>query len=141
MSRAPTVCLEPGCGNLVPAGRVNRCAKHKHLTPRSPSSHVTGTQAWKLLRQQVLARDRWTCTRCPKPATQVHHLEPIGRGGRGLPPLHLLTSLCDDCHQSMHREGVGDPLKPLGVHAARGVAPIIRIAQSSGFSGRGRGRG
>lgn len=117
MSRAPKVCGTPGCPAIVHTG--SHCPTHKPRRTRSPSSRVTGTRAWRQLRDQVLARDRYRCVHCGAEATQVHHAEPVARGGPKLPPLRLLESVCDSCHIGAHATNPGDPPKALPPEADR----------------------
>lgn len=60
------------------------------------------TQAeWRLLRDQILARDNFTCLRCDKKFRykknlSVHHVIPRADGGSN-DPTNLVT-LCNPCH-------------------------------------------
>jgi hypothetical protein len=82
--RALKVCAVPGC--VVPArpGETT-CASHRRVRGK----------AWRKLREQVLARDRYRCVVCGAGATQVHHRTPLTLGGPALPPLDQLDSRCD----------------------------------------------
>lgn len=132
MARASKVCARAGCPHVVP------CPVHKQTTQRSPSSRVTGTRAWRGLRAQILARDRYRCTRCGQPATEVHHVQPVARGGKALPHPSLLTSLCDDCHDGLH-SGQGRVPSERGPDAVRGCPSELGRAPY-GFSGGRDGR-
>lgn len=59
------------------------------------------SREWKVIRLQVLARDRYRCTRCKRArASHVHHLT-YTRFKQELP--EDLTSLCFRCHQLITR--------------------------------------
>lgn len=56
---------------------------------------------WRLLRDKVLERDRYTCLRCDtrfkvKSKLSVHHLVPRANGGTNV--MHNLVTLCHPCH-------------------------------------------
>lgn len=68
-------------------------------------------RAWRILRQEVLRRDLFTCEFCGGRATEVHHeieltAENIQDPVISLNP-SLLHSLCHDCHTGLTR-GLGD---------------------------------
>jgi len=49
----------------------------------------------------VLARDRYRCRECGKPARDVHHVVLRSAGGRDEPS--NLRSLCSRCHSAKHQ--------------------------------------
>ena len=59
------------------------------------------TRAWRELRAQVLARDRWACVVCGAPATEVDHIIAVKDGGSDDP--WNLRSLCAEHHAEIHR--------------------------------------
>lgn len=69
--------------------------------PRTTSSRVTSTHAWRKLRQQVLERDRHQCqTRgpdCIGHATQVDHPHNTAAGGTHA-SLDNAQAICEPCH-------------------------------------------
>jgi 5-methylcytosine-specific restriction enzyme A len=75
-----------GCGALINAGSY--C---KRCRPRNGS-----TREWRSLREQILARDRWTCQACGQRAGHVDHVVPVDAGGADHPS--NLQALCADCN-------------------------------------------
>jgi 5-methylcytosine-specific restriction protein A len=69
--------------------------------PRTQSSKVTSTYAWKKLRLTVLRRDRYQCQvrgpRCIGHAEQVDHVHNTGSGGAHLDPNNT-QAICIECH-------------------------------------------
>lgn len=61
---------------------------------------------WRLNREYALKRDRYTCRRCGRLATVVHHKIHLTRDNISNPQISLnpdnLESLCDDCHKLEH---------------------------------------
>lgn len=55
-----------------------------------------------ILREQVFARDNWTCQWCKVPGGRLdpHHVLPRGRGGRD--SLENLVALHRNCHDQVH---------------------------------------
>jgi hypothetical protein len=76
-----------GCGRLIRSGSYCRPCR-----PRNGS-----TRRWRKVRRQVLVRDRFTCWRCGRPATDVHHLTPVAEGGTDHPS--GLVAACPACHR------------------------------------------
>ena len=62
--------------------------------------------AWKKVRTYVLMRDHYTCTRCPAPAEEVHHIIRLSPDNMWNTKITLnpdnLISLCKDCHFKEH---------------------------------------
>jgi 5-methylcytosine-specific restriction enzyme A len=86
--RALTICTVPGCPHARP------CPEHRDTRRRG------STSAWRKLRDQVLARDRYACRECGGPAVAVHHVVLRSAGGRD--EAGNLRSLCDRCHAAKH---------------------------------------
>ena len=57
---------------------------------------------WKRKRYVVLKRDNWRCVNCGAKATQVHHKR-YAKRNIGKEPIKWLVSVCDKCHNSLHR--------------------------------------
>ncbi|MGY5851469.1 HNH endonuclease [Salegentibacter sp. F14] len=56
---------------------------------------------WQEIRKLVLERDDYKCRKCNiKPATAVHHLTYNNVGNE---KLSELISICDECHEEIHR--------------------------------------
>ena len=63
---------------------------------------------WLKVREGVLMRDKYMCTRCKRPAQDVHHIirltpDNIKDANISLNPSNL-ESLCGDCHRKEHEE-------------------------------------
>lgn len=59
----------------------------------------TGSKAWLLIRQQVLARDRYQCQQCSRFGDHVDHI----RNDAAKPEsnrLEALQTLCHSCHSA-----------------------------------------
>lgn len=71
------------------------------------------SRAWRLVRQQVLRRDLYTCQECmANRAGEVHHIieltpENINDESIALNPDNLV-SLCHDCHTKITQGSTGD---------------------------------
>jgi 5-methylcytosine-specific restriction endonuclease McrA len=58
-------------------------------------------EAYKLVRLQVLARDRWQCKYCGKRTNlEVHHQQSRAQGGKD--QIENLITLCSECHHRIH---------------------------------------
>lgn len=70
--------------------------------PRTQSSKVTSTYAWKKLRLEVLRRDRYQCQtrgpRCIGHADQVDHVHNTGSGGAPIDADNA-KAICVECHK------------------------------------------
>ena len=60
------------------------------------------SDAWRRKRYVVLKRDNWRCVYCGGRATQVHHTK-YAKYNIGREPIEWLVSVCNDCHESIHR--------------------------------------
>jgi hypothetical protein len=57
-------------------------------------------RAYKPLRDAFL-KQHPTCSLCPQPSTDIHHLLPKGRGGEHNDPSNFLA-VCRTCHNTIH---------------------------------------
>ena len=65
------------------------------------------SKEWKVVREYVLKRDNYLCTKCDNPAEEVHHIkhltpENITDINITLNPDNLIC-LCKDCHFAIHK--------------------------------------
>jgi len=66
----------------------------------------TQNNSWWELRAKAYARDKGVCqalirgTRCLKPGSEVHHIQPLNAGGTN--NLSNLILLCQACHDRRH---------------------------------------
>jgi len=56
----------------------------------------------KSIRHKVYERENGSCQNCGGRGSEVHHVVPRSRGGRGVISNALL--LCDNCHRLIHKE-------------------------------------
>lgn len=65
------------------------------------------SKEWEAVRNAVLMRDRYLCTRCGQGASEVHHIKHLTPDNIGDPSITMnmdnLTSLCRECHFEMHK--------------------------------------
>jgi 5-methylcytosine-specific restriction protein A len=105
MPKAPRLC--PGddghCTHLVRHGTYcPDCTPKSWQGPRTRSSTVTSTAAWKKLRLQVLDRDGYRCQLrypdvCTGHATQVDHVHNTAAGGAELDADNCAAA-CSPCN-------------------------------------------
>lgn len=91
--RAPTKGHQPMKRPCLICGTVtdgSRCPAHR-------SRRNGSTRSWRALRDQILARDRWTCAYCGGRANTVDHLQPVSRGGSDQPS--NLVAACGRCNR------------------------------------------
>jgi len=70
------------------------------LKPKRPRLRLD-PEAYKALRQQVLARDNWRCQNCGAAENlQVHHIQSRSKLGHDSP--ENLITLCASCHETLH---------------------------------------
>lgn len=71
------------------------------------------TESWKELRPAVLDRDRRQCANCKRSEEEVkldvHHIVPRGRGGSDR--ISNLVTLCRQCHDAVHKDGMAPVVK------------------------------
>jgi hypothetical protein len=74
LTRAPGVCLEPGCAG-VPVYR-GRCKQHARWPPRNPARGLDGHET-KRRRARLEREQRGRCARCRRPIPhgtgELHH--------------------------------------------------------------------
>jgi len=62
---------------------------------------VRPARTWKLIRREILERDRFTCRKClgtfPSSGLEIHHIVPVSEGGDSRPE-NLITE-CVACHR------------------------------------------
>lgn len=64
------------------------------------------SDAWKVIRKRVMARDKWKCKICDAPAEAVHHVKYDQATMLGTTIKHL-ASICNDCHEAVEfKDGV-----------------------------------
>ncbi len=106
--RAPTLCAEDGCGELVTRGR---CPKHerehkdkRNLRYRRTDTHVERTEThWRMIRARYLAEhDPCEHEGCDAMATDVHHK--IDRADGGTSAFDNLEALCHSHHSKVTAE-------------------------------------
>ena len=74
------------------------------LKPKRPRLRLD-PEAYKALREQVLARDSWRCQNCGAAENlQVHHIQSRSKLGHDNP--ENLIALCAKCHEALHRNGL-----------------------------------
>lgn len=70
------------------------------------------TEHWKMLRRQVLTRDKYRCQGCgcavSEDTAEVHHLSYVGFTRVGRSYMFECVSLCGTCHGEFH--GYDEPL-------------------------------
>lgn len=81
------------CGTI---GSKQFCPKHQPQR-RSPSSYVTGTHRWRMLKAHVLRRDLYRCHYCGARATTVDHKRPVSKGGARYDEANLVAA-CKPCN-------------------------------------------
>lgn len=68
---------------------------------RVPTQAKRG-QFSKDVRRKILLRDTGFCRVCGTLGTQIHHVMPRSRGGRGVYTNGMLT--CNTCHHEIHQD-------------------------------------
>jgi len=104
MPKAPRLCSGDAghCLNLIRHGtHCSECTPRPWRGPRTRSSTVTSTGAWKQLRRKVLDRDNHRCQvrgpNCTGHATQVDHIINVAAGGAELDPSNT-QAVCSPCN-------------------------------------------
>lgn len=98
MPRAKSICSWTGC--VKPATLKGRCPDHPFTRYAKPWEGGTGDDLpknWDEIKKQTLDRDRRTCYRCGRYATQVDHITPRFMGGTHMP--WNLSAICVECHK------------------------------------------
>ena len=79
---------------------MGRAARRRVRTggPRARGRAAASLAEWALIRDVVLARDRWACQACgARTRLDVHHVQKRSQGGSDF-DLDGLVTLCRDCH-------------------------------------------
>jgi 5-methylcytosine-specific restriction protein A len=103
--RAPKLCAEPTCGELVPAGQ-RYCATHdspRWSTGKSIPKSRSADAKWKRTRRRILNRDNRRCRIafvgiCIGLASEADHIIPVSQGGTDLDS--NLQAACFPCHRA-----------------------------------------
>jgi 5-methylcytosine-specific restriction protein A len=122
MSRAPKLCANPQCGELVPNGVrfCPDCNQPRWKATNTPKSRCAEGN-WRKKRKRILKRDNHHCQIryvgiCTGIATEVDHITPVTQGGTD--DDWNLRAACGPCHAAKSSdEG----------HRAAGHKPRARI--------------
>ena len=75
---------------------------------KSFAKWIYDSKEWAQVRAFVLARDRYVCRVCGRPAQEVHHIIHLSKANIGDVKITLnpdnLVSLCRDCHCNQHHK-------------------------------------
>ena len=101
---------------------------------REFSKSFYNSKAWEQVRQAVLMRDNYLCTKCGRPAEEVHHKKHLTPENIDDPTVSLnmenLTSLCKDCHFEEHRgeHAKGREMKEQTEYAFDANGYLVKVA-------------
>ena len=134
MKRAPHVCSQPGCPELI-SGSARYCAQHQREhrpADTRPSSAQRGYGAeWEKIRAAFLAiHKQCTYRGCPLPATEAHHVVAVKDGGT-----HDWGNLQAFCHD--HHARITAQAQPGGFNRRKWVAPDAK-KRGMGYGGQNR---
>lgn len=96
---------------------INPSVSEKRFTSTQMNEEdYLNSETWKVIRQAKLASDHYTCQKCGKLATEVHHLY-YPKTAWGMENIDTdLISLCHCCHAEIHHrlkpkdfENFGEP--------------------------------
>jgi len=73
----------------------------KHHAPSHKKRYKDYGEDWDELSNTCLILANHTCVDCGKPATQVHHIVPLSKGGTN--EQRNLKALCFRCHSKYHK--------------------------------------
>lgn len=105
-SRSKTMCRRPNCGKAI--AKPGYCEQHSsyrsgwvHRSRASNTERGYGW-AWRLLREQILERDRGLCQPCLRngkiqPASEVDHI--VAKICGGCDDDTNLQAICQACHK------------------------------------------
>lgn len=71
--------------------------RHKRRVPKQRQRNAFSSK----VRKQIMQDSDGACRSCGRRATQIHHVMPRGRGGRGVYSNGM--AVCNDCHTKIHR--------------------------------------
>lgn len=122
MTRAPKLCANAQCGELVPQGvrYCQDCSQTRWKATNTPKSR-SAEGNWRKKRKRVLKRDSHHCRLnyvgiCIGIATEVDHIIPVTQNGSD--DMENLQAVCGPCHRAKSSdEG----------HVAAGHKPHARI--------------
>jgi 5-methylcytosine-specific restriction protein A len=97
-------CSHPGCPRLVSSGRCRDHQRQENERRGSSASRGYGAR-WRKLRAWHLLHNP-VCRQCGQPASEVHHIVAIAKGGEVLDPNNL-ASLCKSCHSRLTAQSDG----------------------------------
>jgi hypothetical protein len=60
------------------------------------------SELWATIRKRVLGKEKWTCKRCGRKGTQVHHIQYTKENLSGR-SLSRMVCLCAHCHEKSER--------------------------------------
>lgn len=87
------------CDEITAIGR-------RHYCSQGCMAIFNRNNNWKFVRQDVLRRDKYTCSICSqrfrKPELDVDHIIPVQMGGQLFEKANLRT-LCKECHKAKTR--------------------------------------
>ncbi|MBZ5203209.1 HNH endonuclease [Planomicrobium chinense] len=108
-------CFHPSCRNFIAFTRTY-CEKHEpnkeynQARRRYDNTYIKfyKTRAWLKLRRIALMRDDFMCKTCErngiiKEAQLVHHLIEVKTDWDKRLELENLESICESCHQKIHK--------------------------------------
>ena len=72
--------------------------RHKRRVPKQRQRNTFSSK----VRKQIMQDSDGACRSCGRRATQIHHVMPRGRGGRGVYTNGMAT--CSDCHRRIHQD-------------------------------------
>lgn len=136
--KAKKQCARQGCPNLVKIGH-RYCAAHTTEANRSYETtrrnknikRRYSTKAWDRLRKAKLVRNP-LCEDCFAhgrivEAEHVHHIDEVSEGGKFLPAMSELQSLCKSCHSRHHfnKNIKNKGLNSIGVGGVKSLEPSL----------------
>lgn len=93
----PRRCAYPGCTTYIERGSY--CAAHRPKDKRPPAAARGYDAEWRRVRKLVLEAFP-LCQVCGvRRAIQVHHVQPLSRGGSHA--LSNLLAVCGECHAAI----------------------------------------
>lgn len=72
--------------------------QHKRRVPKQSKRNEFSAK----VRKRIMKDENDCCQSCGNKATQIHHVMPRGRGGRGVYTNGMAT--CSNCHDRIHKD-------------------------------------